>query len=233
MDNIFTMKRAIHLSEEEHLLVTQAVAQAEQATDGEIVTIVANISDAYRETAYVVASLCSLAILASFALLPDFCEGLIAGLSSSWDTQLSPASYVAWAGSAALLGWLMVWGILHWMPLRLLLTLPAVKKRMVHARALDLFRVGTEARTKGQTGILIYLSLKERRAEIIADSAISDKVAPEVWGDALLALLKNTKNGQPGAGLAEAVRQVGAVLAEHIPRKDSNPNELPDRLIEL
>jgi putative membrane protein len=33
--------------------------------------------------------------------------------------------------------------------------------------------------------------------------------------------------------MAEAVRRMGIVLAEHFPKSDGNPNELPDRLIEL
>ena len=52
----------------------------------------------------------------------------------------------------------------------------------MHRRAVELFRAGCELKTRGRTGILIYLSLGERRAEILADKAIADKVEPEVWG---------------------------------------------------
>ena len=68
-----------------------------------------------------------------------------------------------------------------------------------------------ERRTHGRTGILIYLSLAEHRAEIVADAAIADKVAPEVWGEAMAALIAEIRAGRPGAGRVAAVEQVGAV----------------------
>jgi putative membrane protein len=41
------------------------------------------------------------------------------------------------------------------------------------------------------------------------------------------------REGRIGEGMARAVEQVGVVLAEHVPRIETNPNELPDRVIEL
>jgi putative membrane protein len=96
-----------------------------------------------------------------------------------------------------------------------------------------LFKVGAERRTHGRTGILIYLSMRERRAQIIADEAIASKVAPETWGEAMAALLAHIKEGRHADGMIAAVEKVGAVLAEHFPRAEDDQNELPDRLIEL
>jgi putative membrane protein len=73
----------------------------------------------------------------------------------------------------------------------------------------------------------------EHRAEIVADEAIASKVAPEIWGDAMVALLDHVKAGNPGQGVAAAVAQMSVVLAEHFPKGSENPNELPDRLIQL
>ncbi|MEE9433535.1 MAG: hypothetical protein V3V15_04785 [Sphingorhabdus sp.] len=226
-------RKTNHMSAGDHKLVSEAVGEAEKTTDGEIVTIVADLSANYRETAYVWASLSALAVLALFALFPDFYISKIGWITSGWNTDFSIGQYAAIAGTVALLKWLAVWAIFHWQPLRLFLTLPFAKKRAVRLRAIDLFRVGTESRTVGRTGILIYLSLKEHRAEIVADEAIAGKVGGEVWGEAMLALVEHTRNRQPGQGMAEAVRQVGIVLSEHFPKSDGNPNELPDRLIEL
>lgn len=227
------LRKTNHMSAADHKLVSQAVTEAETATDGEIVTIVADLSDDYRTTAYIWASLSALAVLAAFALFPQFYTQLWGWLTGAWNTEFTATEYLALAGSAALIKWLAVWAILHWLPLRLLLTLPHVKRAAVRDRAIDLFLVGTKNRTIGRTGILVYLSLKEHRAEIVADEAITDKVAPEVWGDAMIALVDNTRNGQPGEGMAEAVTQIGAVLAEYFPKSQANSNELPDRLIEL
>ena len=232
-DGDMKFRKTNHMSADDHALVSTAVGDAEKTTDGEIVTIVADVSDDYRETAYVWASLSSLIVLALFALFPEFYMSKIAWLTGEWNPTFSNGEYLAIAGTLALLKWLGVWLILHWQPIRLFLTLPFKKKRAVRLRAIDLFKVGTESRTIGRTGILVYLSLKEHRAEIVADEAIVSKVSGEVWGDAMLALVGHTRAGHPGKGMAEAVEQIGIVLSEHFPKSDGNPNELPDRLIEL
>ena len=64
-----------------------------------------------------------------------------------------------------------------------------IKAARVRARAEACFKIGAERRTHGRTGILIYVSLAEHRAEIVADAAIAGKVSPEVWGEAMAALL--------------------------------------------
>ena len=63
--------------------------------------------------------------------------------------------------------------------------------------------------------------------------AIVAKVSIEVWGDAMLALIRKVRAGLPGEGMADAVKRMGIVLAEHFPKGSENPNELPDRLIEI
>ena len=131
------------------------------------------------------------------------------------------------------LKWVATWLLMKWPPLRMVLTPHHIKQGRVRARAVSLFKVGTESKTAGHTGILLYLSMKEHRAEIVADRAIAEKVDPAVWGDAMLALLDQVKAGRPGQGMAAAVQQMGVVLAEHFPQGSEDPNELPDRLIEL
>jgi putative membrane protein len=58
-------------------------------------------------------------------------------------------------------------------------------------------------------------------------------VPQEIWGEAMAALVAAVRDGRPGDGMAEAVRQIGLVLAEHFPKSRADTNELPDRLIEL
>jgi putative membrane protein len=123
--------------------------------------------------------------------------------------------------------------ILKYMPLRLALTPPATKARRVRRRAIAVFKAGAERRTIGRTGILIYLSTGERRAEIVADEAITKVTTLDTWGEAMAALLIEVKAGRPGEGIVAAVEKVGAVLAEHFPRSSTDTNEIPDKLIEL
>ena len=125
------------------------------------------------------------------------------------------------------------WLIFRIPGVKLALAPHATRARRVRRRAILIFQVGTEQRTATRTGVLLYLSLAEHRAEIVADAAIQAKVAGTEWGEAMVALLQGVKNGQPGQGIAEAVARIGDVLATHLPYTGTDPNELPDRLIQL
>ena len=227
------IRKISQMSAADHVLVTAAVADAEQHTSGEIVTIVTNLSDCYDDIAMAWASAVAFLALVSYATFPDFYIGLITRLSGGWGHEYTTGEYVALLVTAVALKWVGTWLILKWTPLRMALTPKATKLARVRNRAISLFKVGTESKTQARTGVLLYLSMKEHRAEIVADEAIASKVAPEVWGDAMVALLDQVKAGNPGAGVAAAVAQMGIVLAEHFPKGSNNPNELPDRLIEL
>lgn len=222
-----------HVSEADHDLVTAAVAAAEAHTSGEIVTVIAAQSNDYDDVALVWASVIAFLAMSVIALFPDFYQSLYDRLTGGWGHELTANQWLGTVIAIGVLKWIGVWLILLWRPLRFALTPRAIKAARVRARAVDLFKVGTEAKTLGRTGILLYVSLREHRADIVADEAIAAKVAPSVWGDAMEALVERVRAGQPGAGMAEAVRQMGVVLAEHFPKGDDNPNELPDRLIEI
>lgn len=222
-----------HVSEADHDIVTNAVAAAEQDTSGEIVTVIAAQSNDYDDVALVWASVVAFLAMSVVALFPDFYQGLYYRISGGWGHELTANQWLGTVIAFGVLKWIGVWLILLWRPLRLWLTPRAILAGRVRARAIDLFKVGTEAKTLGRTGVLLYVSLREHRADIVADEAIAAKVAPEVWGDAMAALIDLVRKGRPGEGMAEAVRQMGVVLAEHFPRGSENPNELPDRLIEL
>ncbi|ALC13264.1 TPM domain-containing protein [Sphingopyxis sp. 113P3] len=222
-----------HVSEADHDLVTAAVAAAEAHTSGEIVTVIAGQSNDYDDVALVWASVIAFLAMSVIALFPEFYQGLYDRLTGGWGHGLTANQWLGTVIAIGVLKWIGVWLILLWRPLRLLLTPRAILAARVRARAVDLFKVGTEAKTLGRTGVLLYVSLREHRADIVADEAIAARVAPEVWGDAMEALIEQVRQGKPGAGMAEAVRRMGIVLAEHFPKGEDNPNELPDRLIEI
>lgn len=227
------MAKVDHVDEADHSLVTAAVAEAERHTSGEIVTIVADLSDHYEDIGMAWASAAALLALFVYMLMPEFYLGIVDRMTGSWEHEYSAREYLGLLLTAVGLKWFGTWLIMKWIPLRLALTPKHIKLARVRARAVSMFKVGTEAKTVGRTGVLLYLSMKEHRAEIVADEEIAKLVAPEVWGDAMIALLDRVKAGKPGEGMAEAVRQMGIVLAEHFPKGSENPNELPDRLIEL
>ena len=226
-------KKISHVSEADHDIVTSAVAAAEAHTSGEIVAVVAAKSNDYDDVALVWASIIAFLAMSVIALFPEFYRGLYDRLTGGWGHELTANQWLGTVIAIGVIKWIGMWLILLWRPLRMALTPRSIKAERVRARAIDLFKVGTEGKTVGRTGVLLYLSLKEHRADIVADEAIAAKVSADVWGNAMAALIERVRSGRPGEGMAEAVRQMGIVLAEHFPRGSENPNELPDRLIEL
>ncbi|HKT15780.1 MAG TPA: hypothetical protein VJR87_10295 [Allosphingosinicella sp.] len=221
------------LTDEDRALVAAAVTEAEARSDGEIVTILAPLSDSYHDVGLHYAVLAMLLVPVTWGLLPQSWVDWGLGLMFGWNPVLSRGTlmtllFVKLAGA-----FLVVRYALAWMPLRLALTPTATKARRVRRRAVQYFRISAERRTIGRTGVLLYLSLGEHRAEIVADAAIDAKVAPETWGEAMAVLIEEVKAGRPGEGMAKAVQRIGAVLALHFPRSAGDTNELPDKLIEL
>ena len=163
----------------------------------------------------------------------EFLFMLIDQLTGAWASEWTIREVLFLATVGATLKFLGTLGLQLWQPLRLFLVPPPVKAARVRNRAVTCFKVGAERRTHGRTGILIYLSMREHRAEIVADEAIASKVAPEVWGEAMAAMLGELKQGRVADGMVAAVERVGKVLSEHFPRAEEDVNELPDRLIEV
>ncbi len=220
------------LNAEDHAKVSGAIAAAEADSDGEIVAIASDQSDAYHDVGLHYAALVAFATLALFAAAP----GLLLwwhDLFIGWSAAPSLRETLTWAFMLTLAKFVIALLVMKWRPLRLALTPSATKTRRVRRRAIMLFKTGAERRTVGRTGILIYLSLAERRAEIVADEAIASVTTPETWGEAMAALLTGVKAGQPGQGIADAVALIGAVLTEHFPKTAGDTNEIPDKLIEL
>ncbi len=223
----------MRLTEADHSRVTAAVSAAEAGTDGEIVTVVARESDAYHDVALhwaVLGMLLALAVLATWPGLVDTLHSLVA---DPWEHAPTIRAALTTALIVAAIAFLVFRVLFEWRPLRMAVTPRATKARRVRRRAMALFRSSAEHRTRAKTGVLLYLSLAEHRAELIADAAIHSKVAPDVWGDAMAALIVAVRDGRVGDGMADAVSRVGVVLAEHFPRNHDDTNELPDRLIEL
>ena len=227
------MAQQFALTETERAEVSAAVSASEQHSAGEIVTIMAARSDNYHDVALLWSALVGLLALGALTLAPQFYLGLIDRVTGAWQSDWHPGQVFALALFVASAKFLCMWLLQLWQPLRIALVPRPLKHARVRARAVTSFKIGAERRTHGRTGVLIYLSLAEHRAEIVADDAIAAKVSPEVWGAAMATLVGEIRAGRPAAGLVGAIGQVGAVLAEHFPRAEDDVNELPDRLIEV
>ena len=222
----------MRLREEEHVRVSAAVAAAERGTSGELVLVVAPESDRYHDVALHYGVAAMLLLTAVVALRPDWLALAATPLHFGWSEALGGAELVALMLGQALL-FLLVRLLLAYRPLRLGLTPTGTKARRVRRQALAIFRSAVVGRTVDATGVLLYLSLAEHRAELIADSGIHHETQPEQWGEAMVALIDHVRAGRLADGMVEAVAQVGAILAAHHPPAAGDRNELPDRLIEL
>jgi putative membrane protein len=220
------------LKPEDHILVAQAIREAEARTDGEISAVIAPESDSYADVTLHWALLLALLPLAVFATFPGLLRWAVT-LIDPWagepSLRLIASFLLLKTAGAFIVGWL----IFRIPRVKLALTPDATKARRVRRRAIMLFQVGTERRTATRTGVLVYLSLAEHRAEIVADESIQSKIGGEEWGEAMLALLDGVRAGRPGEGIAGAIGKIGDVLATHFPYTGTDPNELPDRLIQL
>jgi putative membrane protein len=223
----------MQLSEADHAKVSAAIAKAEAQSDGEIVAVATPISDPYHDVALHWAVAVLILVLAWAAWRSDWLQWWYGTVFGGWSPDPTLGELLTFLMVLAVLKFTAVLLILKWMPLRLALTPGATKHRRVRRRAVAVFRAAAERRTIGRTGILIYLSMAERRAEIVADEAITKVTTPEIWGEAMAALLVEVKQGRLADGMVEAIERVGAVLAEHFPRSAADTNEIPDKLIEL
>ncbi|WEK46606.1 MAG: hypothetical protein P0Y56_16610 [Candidatus Andeanibacterium colombiense] len=222
-----------YLTEDENRQISGAVGEAELHSAGEIVTIIADRSDGYTDIALAWSAAVAFTALAVVASFPQFYFGIVEWLLGLWSHEWTPREILSLALGIATLKFVGMMLLQLWQPLKFALIPGALKTARVHDRAMSFFRVGAERRTTGRTGILIYLSMREHRAEIVADEAIASQVEPEVWGAAMAAMLAHIKDGRIGAGMAAAVAEVGTILGRYLPRADDDVNELPDRPIEV
>jgi putative membrane protein len=162
---------------------------------------------------------------------------------------------IAWA---ALLAFAVPWPLIHFtkwpagiiylvqlaafIVTAVLLSLPMIRFRIVprrrlhgraHVVAMQQFLAQGIHLTEKRTGVLIFASAAERYAEIIADSGINAKVTPDAWVGAVAAMVSAIKAGRPGDGFVAAIELCGTELARNFPPGELNPNELPDRVVEI
>jgi putative membrane protein len=107
---------------------------------------------------------------------------------------------------------------------------PAMRRAIAHRAAMEQFIIRGIARKKDRTGILVFVSLAERYARIIADEGIAGRVARSEWQGAVDALVAHTRDGRVADGFIAAIEACGRVLASHFPRSETSRDELPDRI---
>jgi putative membrane protein len=201
------------LSDQDRARIRDAIAEAEAKTAGEIFVVVAGSSDDYRLVALLWATLAVLFVPLPLIFL-----------------TLTPALHIYLAQLAI---FVVVSMLLSLPPLHIAVVPHTLKKARAHARAVEQFLAHGLHTTEARTGVLIFVSLAERYAEIIADTGIAAKVEQSVWDEAIAGLIAETRAGRLGEGLLQAIARAGAVLAAHFPPRPGDVNELPNDLILL
>lgn len=199
----------MQLSKEDYEAVSTAIRDAEKRTCGQIVCVLAHASSAYAYIPILWAS-----VLALAAPLPMI-------FLTPWSVQ---KIYLIQLAVFIVTGFLFTL-----MPLRLLLVPGAVKRARAHRAAVEQFVLRGITRTQNRCGVLIYVSLAERYARIVADEGIAEKVKLPEWQAAIDVLTAHIRDGRIASGFIAAIERCGAVLAAHAP-PDGSPNTLPDRL---
>jgi putative membrane protein len=200
-------------SGEEERRVSDAITQAERKTSGEIVVVVAARSDTYLYVPPLIGALVSLAV--------------------PWPLIFFTKLNVEAIYLVQLAVFLALTVLLLPPKVRTLFVPQHIKQLHAHRRAVEQFIAQNLHTTTGHTGILIFVSVAERHAEILADAAIDARVAPGTWKSIVTDLTAAFADGKAADGLVAAIAATGAHLARHFPPDSRNVNELPDHLIVL
>ena len=198
---------------EEQSRIEAAVQQAESKTSGEIVPMVVDASYDYPRAEILGAGLLSLAL----------------------------AVNLSWAFFNESL-WHFLWMFaLGYFPFKLLIrALPALKRRLIRPDEIDeelsekaaiAFLEQGLHHTRDETGILIMLSLFERRVYVLADRGINAVVPPDLWDGIVHTITDGIHAGDTCTALCAAIATCGQQLEEHFPIKHDDTNELPNKLI--
>lgn len=199
----------MEFTREQHEAISAAIREAERHTCGQIVCVLARSSSAYAYVPILWAS--ALALITPWPLI-DF---------TPWSVErIFLVQLVVFLVAAV---------VLSWMPLRFLLVPRAAQRARAHRAALEQFVLRRVAHTKNRSGVLIFVSLAEHYARIIADDSIAEKVPNAEWQAAIDAMIGHMRAGEIAAGFTAAIGRCGVVLAAHAP-PDGSANELPDRL---
>ena len=123
----------------------------------------------------------------------------------------------------------MVGGRIDW--LRRLFTPRTQMREEVYGRAREVFFDRRVHHTGGGSGVLLYVSLFEHMAAVIADQSIVEKLGQEQIDKICGEFTQRLHEGNPIDALCDTVGSLGQRLSPLLPRAEGDVNELPDALV--
>ena len=202
-----------NLNEVERARIADAIRAAEVNTAGEIYVVVASEAAEFRSIPVLWA-----AIIALIVPWPLF---LLTTLPSWTILVLQVITFVVVATAAS-----------HH-KIRHRIVPPSIADAAARKAAQAQFIAHGIHLTEARTGILIYVALANRRVEIVADDGINRKVAQPELDQLAQQVVAAARSGTLADGLVNAVNDAGKLLSRHFPPTATNPNELPDRVVEI
>jgi putative membrane protein len=193
--------------------IENTIAEAEKKTSGEIVAVIARASGSYYYVPYLWGAL--IALVVPWPLI-------------YWTWTPVEEIYLLQLAVFAVLA-----VVLHYGPLRFALVPRSLMRQRAHQRAMQQFFAQDIYTTTGHTGVLLFVSVAERYAEIVVDSEVHAKVPDQEWEGIIKKLTEDIGSGHAGQGLIEAIRRVGEHLATHFPPSAVKENLLPNHLVVL
>ena len=197
--------------------IAERIAEIERETDAELVTVLAQRSDDY-------------------SYIPTLWAAL-AALVTPWLLRVVPVAEAFWLGSGDLLAvqaivFAALFVLLRWTPLQRRVVPRAVKAWRASSLARRQFLEQGLHHTRGETGVLVFVSEFEHYVEILADRGIDAHVGDEGWQAIVDAFTARLRAGEVEAGFLECVDACGALLIEYVPATEEK-NELPNHLVRL
>jgi putative membrane protein len=197
------------ISAEDHARIAAAIRAAEAHTRGEIVCVLARGSSAYTQVSALWAA--AIALATPWPLIAF----------TGWSVQRIFLCQVA--------AFIVSGIILSWRPLLMRLVPRPVQRARAHREALEQFYARGMTRTRSRCGVLIFVSLAERYARVVADEGIAARVGRNEWQGVVDALVSNMRQNAIADGFVAAIGLCGAILADKAP-PDGERDMLPDRL---
>lgn len=210
-----------YVTAEEAASLDTAVARLEARTGIQVVPALVGRSDAYPEIPWH-----AFAVGAAFSAL-----GLVVAdhLRPAWITTYTAvlhATIILGAGAACMLAAAFA------APIARLLLRSARAEEEVRQYAESLFLRRTLFATRGHTGLLVLVSLFERRIEVVADSGFSGRVGPADWQAVIAQMTPHLRNRRPFEALRDALAAIETLLAAKGFTGGGSDNELPDHVIQ-
>lgn len=207
------------LSEQERKQVEEAVQAAEKKTAGEIVCLIESASYRYPMANVIGATISAIPL----ALV-------LTHILGGW----------LWIGTQNLWLFIGVLGVL-WVVFYLMVDrVPVIKRWFVSKKEMDeeveeaavtsFFNHGLY-RTRDANGILLFISVFERKVWILADHGINAKVPTGQWDDIVAQVTEGVRKGDRAQAISIAVATIGDMLAAHFPIKADDTDELRNLIV--